>query len=87
VSPEHHELIFEFRIGSRNFGDSVVGLVIVIVKLRFHVHLNLDRDLLGHQARQASEMLHRERDFWIAYGLAFLVAAARLHEDGAVLAR
>ena len=83
---EHHQLLFELGIDTRDLREGIVALVIVVIELSLDVDFHLHRHLPGQQAHHAAVVLDRDRDTRERDRLALVVASARLDKDGAILA-
>ncbi len=47
MSADHHDFIFQLRIGAGQLGNDVVGVaIVVVVKGRLQIHAELNGDLL-----------------------------------------
>src|SRR5664279_4327108 len=54
VPANHHNFVFQFRIGAGDFGDGVVPVLVVAGKFGIHVHFNRDWDVRLQQPVHAS---------------------------------
>ena len=57
VPAQHHHLIFQRRVGTRNFSDHVAARFMVSIKLCRDIHAHRDRDAMRHQAEHAAKRL------------------------------
>ena len=73
VPADHHDFIFQLRIGAGNFGDRVEAVLVIAGEFRFHIHLDGDRHVRFQQPVDAAITFNRHDDDGKRLGVLALV--------------